>query len=191
MLDRWQKISLGGLAVVGLGFAGFSGIQMNQPARSSSEVKVSVTGAVRKQGIVKISPGATIESAINAAGGALRGADLTSINLTEPVEEGMQIVLGKPDGVTESIPAESSILRRETRFNNAKQSEAPKLNGPVSLNNATQAELETLPKVGPALAGRIIQYRQQNGGFKSVEELNNVKGIGEKTMALLRPLVTL
>jgi competence protein ComEA len=123
--------------------------------------------------------------------GALRGADLTSINLTEPVEEGMQIVLGKPDGVTESIPAESSILRRETRFNNAKQSEAPKLNGPVSLNNATQAELETLPKVGPALAGRIIQYRQQNGGFKSVEELNNVKGIGEKTMALLRPLVTL
>jgi competence protein ComEA len=62
---------------------------------------------------------------------------------------------------------------------------------PINLNAATPAELETLPGVGPAMAERIVEYRQKNGGFKKVEDLMNVKGIGEKSFLKLKPLVTL
>ena len=61
---------------------------------------------------------------------------------------------------------------------------------PVNLNTATAADLRTLPNVGPATAARIIEYRQKNGGFKKIEDLMNVKGIGEKSFLKLKPLVT-
>jgi comEA protein len=66
----------------------------------------------------------------------------------------------------------------------------PTATSPVNLNTATTAELQTLPNVGPAVAARIIEYRQKNGGFKKIEDLMNIKGIGEKRFLKLKPLVT-
>ncbi len=73
----------------------------------------------------------------------------------------------------------------------ASKSDALRLQGPVPLNTATAAQLELLPRVGPKMAQRILEYRAARGGFRSIEELGNVKGIGEKTLAQLRPLVVL
>lgn len=148
-------------------------------ASSSGELVVDVAGKVRRPGIVVLSPGARVADALEAAGGARPGVDLTPLNLARPLVDGEQILVGveAPTGPAASILA------------------TPEAGGTtgtlVNINTADQAELETLPEVGPVTATAIITWRETNGGFTSVDELLEVDGIGEATLAQVAPHVTI
>jgi competence protein ComEA len=142
----------------------------------SPEVVVDVTGKVRHPGIVVLQPGARVVDALDAAGGARRGADLAGLNLARLLVDGEQIVVGVPPPPG---PAAS-----------AAGSPGPDPGALVNLNTASPAELEELPGVGPVTAKAIVDWRTGNGGFRSVDQLLDVDGIGEKTLADLAPLVT-
>jgi competence protein ComEA len=143
---------------------------------AAAEVVVDVTGKVRRPGIVVLQPGARVVDALDAAGGARRGADLAGLNLARLLVDGEQIVVGVPPPPG---PAAS-----------AAGSPGPDPGALVNLNTASLAELDELPGVGPVTAQAIVDWRTGNGGFRSVDQLLDVDGIGEKTLADLAPLVT-
>ena len=145
------------------------------PQETTTELVVDVAGKVRRPGIAVLPSGSRVVDALEAAGGARRGVDLTSLNLARPVVDGEQILVGVPPvpGVAGSLGAPSTGESM------------------VNLNTADQAALETLPGVGPVTADSIIAWRTDHGGFTSVDELLEVDGIGEATLEDLAPLVTL
>lgn len=132
---------------------------------------VHVSGAVRHPGLVALPAGARVIDAVTAAGGPTGSADQGAINLAARVADGQQVVVPKRG----AAPAGSAA--------------APAASAPVSLSTATAEQLETLPRIGPALAARILAYRDAHGGFSSVDELGEVGGIGPKTLAGLKDLV--
>lgn len=135
----------------------------------SGELYVHVLGAVAQPGLYILDPDARLVDAVAAAGGTTEVADLAAINLARVVEDGEQIVVPAV-GAAQAAPP-SAV--------------APAEEG-IDLNAADQAALETLPGIGPALAGRIIAWRDENGGFRSVDDLLAVPGIGEKLLAGVR-----
>jgi competence protein ComEA len=146
-------------------------------AGGSGEVTVDVAGKVRKPGIAVLPPGSRVVDALEAAGGARRGVDLASLNLARPLVDGEQILVGVPvpTGVVGSLGAPGAGE-----------------SGPlVNLNTADLAALETLPGVGPVTAGAIMTWRTEHGGFTAVEELLEVDGIGDATLAEIAPHVTI
>ena len=146
------------------------------PAVSLPQIYVALAGAVRHPGVYSLKSGARVFDAVFAAGGLTAKADQTSVNLARVVTDGEQIVVAKI-GVGSSGEFGSSVT-----------SSAGSL---ISLNQASETELEALPGVGPALAGRMIDWRTANGGFKSKQDLLNVTGIGDKLYAAISKLVTL
>lgn len=146
------------------------------PSEPSGDVVVDVAGKVRKPGIAVLPPGSRVVDALEAAGGARHGVDLTALNLARPLVDGEQILVG-----VAPVPGVAGTLG----------SSAPSGASLVNLNSADQPTLETLPGVGPVTAGAILAWRTEHGGFTSVDELLEVDGIGEATLADLAPLVTL
>jgi len=144
---------------------------------ATGSVTVDVTGKVRDAGIVVLDGGARVVDAVEAAGGARRGVDLSSLNLARVLVDGEQIVVGGPPA-----PAVGPAGAADTS--------SP--GGPlVNLNTATQPELEALPEVGPVTAQSILSWRTEHGGFTSVDELLEVDGIGDATLAQITPHVTI
>jgi competence protein ComEA len=138
-------------------------------------VIVHVAGAVRAPGVYRMRAGARVDDAVRRAGGALPRADLTQVNLAAKVEDGRQIVV--PRRVTAgSAPAGSAASPAQPSV-------------PLNLNAATLEQLDELPGVGPATAQKILDYREEHGGFGSVEELGQVPGIGDVRLASLRDKV--
>lgn len=141
-------------------------------------VVVDVAGAVVHPRVVTLPAGARVFEALKAAGGVRRGVDVSALNLARVLVDGEQIVVGRSTAPA-SVPVTS----------------APSSSGPsgpvVSLNRATEAELEGLPGIGPVTAKSIVAWRQQHGPFTKVDELQEVDGIGPKTFAKLKPLVQL
>lgn len=141
-------------------------------------VVVHVAGAVRNAGVYRLRAGARVNDALARAGGATPRADLSQVNLAAKVEDGRQVLV--PRRVT-TPPAAPTTPPGTT---------APGQPAvPVSLNTATLEQLDTLPGVGPATAQKILDYREQHGGFGSVDELGEVPGIGDVRLAALRDLV--
>jgi competence protein ComEA len=140
---------------------------------SPRAIVVAVSGKVRQPGLVRLPAGARVADAVQAAGGALPGADLTPLNLARRVADGELIAVG-------ITPPPAAI------GGGSGQGPAPKVN----LNTASVSELDGLPGVGPVLAQRIVDHRERTGGFRSVGELRNVDGIGAARFEELKDLVT-
>ncbi|MCW2764509.1 MAG: competence protein ComEA helix-hairpin-helix repeat protein, partial [Nocardioides sp.] len=146
------------------------------PGEVAGEVTVDVAGKVRRPGIAVLDSGSRVVDALAAAGGARHGVDLSGVNLARVLVDGEQIVIGLPAPVGAAASAVPTPG-------------AP--GGPlVDLNTASQVELETLPEVGPVTAQAILAWRDQHGGFSSVDELLEVDGIGDATLGQIAPYVT-
>ncbi|MFF5185125.1 helix-hairpin-helix domain-containing protein [Streptomyces sp. NPDC000345] len=142
--------------------------------RAGAEIVVDVSGKVRKPGIHRLPAGSRVVDALSAAGGVRPGTNTDGLNRARFLVDGEQVVVGgpaPPSAAGASGPAGAGP------------------SAPVSLNTATVDQLDTLPGVGPVLAQHIVDYRAQHGGFRSVDELRNVNGIGERRYADLRNLV--
>jgi competence protein ComEA len=137
-------------------------------------VVVDVSGAVRRPGVYRLSAGERVADALRRAGGATRRADLTQVNRAAKLEDGRQIL------VPVRAPAGAAAAGSEAAAPGATPS------APLSLNTATLEQLETLDGVGPATAQKILDYRKAHNGFGSVDELDQVPGIGPKRLAALR-----
>jgi competence protein ComEA len=145
-------------------------------AATSPKLFVHVVGAVRRPGLYRLGEGSRIADAVKRAGGATRKADMSLVNLAAPVSDGVQVVVprraaaaSQGGAATASTPASTS--------------------GPVQLSTATLEQLDALPGIGPVTAQKILDYRQENGGFASVDELDAVPGIGPARMEELREVV--
>jgi competence protein ComEA len=148
----------------------------------AAPLTVSVAGAVVRPGLVEVPEGARVADVLKAAGGPLPDTDLTGINLARRVADGEQVAVGVP-------PAPDAVPGAGGGAPGGDAATGP-AGGLVDLNRATEAELDALPGVGPVTAQRILQWRERNGRFRTVEQLREVEGIGERRLAQLRELVT-
>ena len=140
-------------------------------AEVSGEVVVSVGGLVRAPGLVRLPAGSRVDDAVRAAGGPLDGADVSLLNLARRLVDGELVLVGvAPPPGSAAAPAASGGL--------------------LDLNTATTGDLEDLPGIGPVLAQRIVDWRTEHGRFGSVDQLREVKGIGEAVFADLEAEVT-
>jgi len=154
-------------------------VQPGPAARTGSRgprLYVHVAGAVRRPGLYRVAEGSRVAAAIARAGGPLPRAEMTAVNLAQTIEDGQQVIV--PSAVATGGAAAPGAVA-------AGASEGL----PVSLATATQEQLEELDGIGPVLAGAIVEYRDANGGFRSVEQLKEVDGIGEKRFAALAEAV--
>jgi competence protein ComEA len=149
------------------------------------EIVVDVSGKVRNPGIRRLPAGARVVDALKAAGGVRPGASTEGLNRARFLVDGEQIVVGVPaPPAAAASPGPGSAAGPAPAGGPAGGPAAP-----VSLNTATADQLDTLPGVGPVLAQHIIDYRTRHGGFRSVDELRQVNGIGDRRFSDLRPLV--
>jgi len=171
---------------VGAGEAGVEGSRgaasdgedpaVEEPSRAAI---VHVAGAVRRPGVYRLGVSARVRDAVRRAGGPTSRADVNVINLAALVQDGVQVVVPRRAAPGAPVAAVGP---------GGAAAEAP--SAPVNLNSATTEELQTLDGVGPATAADILEYRTQQGGFRSIEDLDQVPGIGPKTMEALRDRVT-
>ena len=140
-------------------------------APSPTGIVVDVGGRVRHPGLVTLPAGARVADALRAAGGPLRSTDLATVNLAARVTDGQLLLIGVPGGGVAGTGPGSS-------------------DNPIDLNTATLEQLEALPGVGPVLAQHILDWRQAHNGFRTVDDLQDVPGIGDSKYAALHTLVT-
>ena len=164
-----------------------------QPAGPDRPVVVSVVGLVRTPGVVTLAPGARIADALQAAGGAVDGADTIGLNMARPLGDGEQIVVGlapmsgQPTALGSSVASGSAPIPGSPAPLSGLVK--PKAGEVLDLNTATVDQLDTLPGVGPVTAAAIVAWRQANGKFTSVDQLADVDGIGPARLEKLRALV--
>jgi competence protein ComEA len=149
---------------------------------SAAGVVVDVAGKVRHPGVYRLPAGARVQDAVTAAGGITPGVDPISINLARKLTDGEQVVVG--------LTASGQPASGQPATGGAGPATGGVGAGPVNLNTATAEQLDALPGVGPVLAQRIVDWRNQHGRFASVDELSNVSGIGDAKLADLKPLLT-
>ncbi|MEU4064060.1 ComEA family DNA-binding protein [Streptomyces wedmorensis] len=147
-------------------------------AASGAKVVVDVAGKVLRPGVLTLPAGSRVADALRAAGGARPGADLTGLNRARVLFDGEQVLVGVP-----GMPSGGA----GSAGGSASGGGGP--GAPLSLSTATVEQLDTLPGVGPVLAQHIVDHRVEHGGFRSVTELREVNGIGERRFADLEPLV--
>ena len=151
------------------------------PAPSASQAPpliVHVAGWVEQPGVYELPEGSRVVDALEAAGGAKRGAELAALNLAAPLTDGQQVL----------VPRTSDVVQPPDAAANGASTEGGTTL--VNVNVASAEELETLPGIGEVLAATIVQYREEHGPFTSVDQLLDVSGIGEVTLEELRDLVT-
>lgn len=155
-----------------------SGEAPNATGPAGAEIVVDVSGKVREPGIQRLPAGSRVADALKAAGGVRPGTNTDTLNRARFLVDGEQVIVGGP-----AAPAPAPGTGGSAPGGPAGPA------APVSLNTATVDQLDTLPGVGPVLAQHIVDYRTQHGGFRAVDELREVNGIGDRRFADLRNLV--
>jgi len=167
---------------------------------------VHVTGEVKNPSVVRVKEGSRIEDIIKAAGGLTENADITDVNLAFVVEDGMKIRI--PSNDNEDSKKNNSGEEVDEKEKNQIESknneyitqdsgkgvivsnESNELSSSiVNINTASQTELEELPGIGPSISSRIIEYRNQKGNFKKIEDVKNVTGIGDSKFEKIKDLI--
>lgn len=158
--------------------------EQNSNAKQEEKIIIHITGEIKKSGILELPIGSRIADAITAAGGATDNADLDQLNLAYELQDGQKIYIpSKEDKEIAYITSESGdnvIVGENNKGVNQK----------VNINQAGQEELQELPGIGPTLAMQIIEYRNTNGKFSKIEDLQNVKGIGDAKFNNIKEYVT-
>ena len=188
----WYQVGEGGTSSALPSGSSISQSPRRRTFRSTTTTKppylVHVAGEVAHPGLVRVPSGARIADAIAAAGGGLPDADLDRLNLAAKVADGQRISVAKIGAPTTSAPVDGSAAGTDAPADGSVNGTST--SGPVDLNAATETQLETLPGIGPSFAAAIIRERERRGGFTSVDQLRDVRGIGEKRFAELKPLVS-
>ncbi len=159
---------------------------VQEDSKEDLAVMIDIRGAIKKPGVYELDSGSRLGEAVTAAGGYSEEADLgwvdLNLNMARELSDGEKIYIpkkGQEDhlrGVSSDDSSDGVIGQSQTF---------------VNLNSASKADLETLPGIGPSFAQRIINYRQDNGGFKSIEEIQAVSGIGEKTFEKIKGQISI
>ena len=209
-LTKKQKIiviAIAGIVVIGIMYFIYNKNQVKEDINIENEILVNnvitnenntnddiviihITGSVKNPGIVKLKEGSRIEDAIESAGGLTENADITKVNLAYVVEDGTKIKI--PSASEEDIGDEDIIDSKSGDNIIIKENAVPSNNSTqtININKATEKEFETLPGIGPSLASKIIEYRNQNGKFESIEDIKNVNGIGDNKYEKIKDLIT-
>lgn len=147
-----------------------------------AEITVYVTGAINKPGVVTVREGARTADAVKACGGLLPTADGEKVNMAQVLKDGQQVRVPEKEAGSSALPA-----------NTGKASSAvkTKADGPININTASAEELDALPGIGPAMAKRIIEYRETEGAFTAIEDIKKVKGIGEAKFEKMKDKICL
>jgi competence protein ComEA len=156
-------------------------VQLQAPP-TALPLRVHVTGAVASPGVYILPPGSIVQDALAAAGGPTSRANLVTLNLAHRLQDGEQVL------VPEAIPTSAALSATAATSPNstASQGNTPRIN----INTATAADLVALPRVGPALAQRIVDYRTLHGPFRAIEDVMQVSGIGPATFAQIKDLIS-
>ncbi|RKY01656.1 ComEA family DNA-binding protein [Candidatus Poribacteria bacterium] len=183
--ERRALILIGSALVLGIALIGLKAhkpsIFLGPPdcvAGQRRSITVHLTGCVRKPDVYEVEEGTRLFELLRKAGGPTEEADLEAVNLAMILRDGQRVF----------IPSRSR--RAKPGHIPLKTLSKPSPTGKVNLNTASKEELESLPGIGPKLAERIIEYRRSRGGFRSIEEIKAVKGIGEKKFQALKDLIT-
>jgi competence protein ComEA len=190
----WYRVGLGGSEGAGAASPAAQRISARAVDRAvttttttstnQSRIAVHVAGAVARPGVVELPTGARVIDAVEAVGGAPAEADLDRLNLAAKLVDGERVFVPKVGQADPGVAAGDAAATGDS----SSASTTP--SAKVDLNTATQTQLEALPGIGPAYAQAIIAERQRRGGFKAVNELRSVRGIGDKRFAEIAPLVT-
>lgn len=158
----------------------------------TKEIIVDISGEVRKPGVIELKEGDRIRDAIEKAGGLTKNSDTSTINLAYKVEDGMKIKIPSKNEKKEDAEEEHISMdlgdNVKSSSSNSNVNSVKKINI-VNINTATEQELETLPGIGLSTANKIIQYREEKGKFKKIEDLKNVKGIGDAKFEKLKDYI--
>lgn len=162
-------------------------ITSNESIAEKSKIRIHIIGCVVNEGVFELEEGSRILDAIDAAGGETADADLSKINLAFKISDGQKInvpsINDEENLTNEYVSAKSgdNVIIED----NSNKGESDMVN----INQANQTELETLPGIGPSTALKIIEHRKQNGKFGSIEDLKNVKGIGDSKYEAIKDLI--
>lgn len=172
-------------------------VQQEKVVTEEETIAIHITGEVKNAGLIYLKKGARIEDAIQSAGGITKDASLDKVNLAYILEDGQKIYIpNKKEKIeqNEYIISNSgkNVLVEEgsnSEENITNKTSSKGENNKVNINSANQTELETLPGIGPSLAQRIIEYRKQNGKFQKIEDIQNVKGIGNSKYSNIKEFI--
>ncbi len=151
------------------------------PPPTAAPLVVHVEGAVAQPGVYTLPAGSRVQDAIKVAGGMLKEADTRALNLAAPLQDGIRVLLPT---IPPPTPTPDPNAPRSGK------TPTPVIVYPININTATQAELESLPGIGPVTAQEIIAYREAHGPFTSIEQIMDVEGIGPKTFEEIQDLIT-
>lgn len=159
-----------------------------QPAPTLAPIAVDVTGAVTRPGMYKFPEGSRVQDAVDAAGGLLADAYTSGMNLAAKLEDGQQLDIPYKEGAG-PVATEAPVFTFSSPEDTSTATNVPGTDL-IDINIATAEELDTLPGIGPTTAQKIIDYRDTNGPYATIEDIMNVSGIGPSTFDAIKGLIT-